>query len=199
MILEGVRKKLPTFNSAFFPFLTQCMCVLQHPFIPICTEQMPSGCFWGLNASRKHNLPSPPHYPFTSSSPFHLSFIFPSYSPLFIISIFCQCWHLHLSPPSYFNGLMLNCSSPFLPRCQKPFSLQCSPHGMHLILSMQTWDLNLKSCTEKAGLVFWFWEQLCHFDLVQLPKTMFPDIAISCPTVHKWANPHPLVTWKSYK
>ena len=80
-------------------------CVFQHPFVPICTEQLPTGCSWGLNASLTHNLPPPPPPPPPPTSspsppPPFLPLIFRPYPP---ISPACSpsislCHYFILSP-----------------------------------------------------------------------------------------------------
>ena len=137
MILEGVRKRVPTFDSAFFS-LTQCVCAcvcacvrvcacaFQHPSVPICTEQLPTGCSWGLNASLTHNLPPPPPPP-----PIHIfTFPPPPISPACSPSISLCHYFILLPVPAlsfvstfvYFKVTIrtLSRSTARLPSCQNP-------------------------------------------------------------------------------
>lgn len=60
-----------------------CVSVFQHPVFPICTEQLPSWCFWGLNASLLRSPLPPP-----TQSPIHI-FTFLHLLPVFI-ALLCE-------------------------------------------------------------------------------------------------------------
>lgn len=102
IILQGVGKGSQHLTAPPQHYVT--VCVFQHPFFPICTEQLPSWCFWGLIASLIHTLCLLPPPPKTVTHPhLHLS---TSFQPSHFIALLCEC-QLALSALMHSAGIVV--------------------------------------------------------------------------------------------